>query len=387
MTAEPTVVAIVATGDTISASKLQMPLRNGAHAPLLEMNGTGAGHSPERTDRPADPRSAPNDPLAGMTPWQIFQRCVWVSDEDANTKISLLCVSRFMDKDLRASSMSYAQIARDCGFSEPTAKRCAKAVANTWLRIGIGKGRYVPGKGHENLYDGIIPQRWADEVRRRMLGGIAVKPDEAIQRAADKVMAGRSGVSDRYPEGGGVSHGHPETPISGYQPDTGVSQRSERGITQIHLLQKNPPEEEKREGGADAPVDGAGLPLEEFGREGAPPTKGRRKANHGTQAAREAFDLYVAVAERCSLSKPRATPKLLEKIAARLREFDGLDGWKEVLAKVEATRGLQGENDRGWRVDIHWLTDNSENFNKVLSGKYDNWSRSQRGPSSGGGVF
>ncbi len=107
----------------------------------------------------------------------------------------LLCLARYMDKDLRASSMSYAKIARDCGFSEPTAKRCAKAAANTWLRIGPHKGRYVPGKGYENLYDGIIPQRWADELRRRTLGGIAVKPDEVILKAADDAAAGKSGVS------------------------------------------------------------------------------------------------------------------------------------------------------------------------------------------------
>jgi len=55
-------------------------------------------------------RAAPaNDPLAGMTPWQIYQRCIWISDEDAYTKIMLLCVSRFMNRNLRASSMSYAR--------------------------------------------------------------------------------------------------------------------------------------------------------------------------------------------------------------------------------------------------------------------------------------
>src|SRR5262245_9505769 len=82
------------------------------------------GYAPRKNAaQPAAPTT--NDPLAGMTPWQIYQRCIWISDEDTNTKISLLCLSRFMDKDLRASSMSYAQWARDCGFSERTAKRCA----------------------------------------------------------------------------------------------------------------------------------------------------------------------------------------------------------------------------------------------------------------------
>jgi hypothetical protein len=118
-------------------------------SPPRSLNGVGhehrsdQGHAHPRLQNGAVVQSQPlgarrpvNDPLAGMSPWQIFQRCIWISDEDANTKISLLCISRYMDKDLRASSMSYAQIARDCGFSEATAKRCAKAVANTWLKIG-----------------------------------------------------------------------------------------------------------------------------------------------------------------------------------------------------------------------------------------------------------
>src|SRR5262245_41825297 len=27
-----------------------------------------------------------DDPLAKMTPWQIYQRCIWISDEDTNVK-------------------------------------------------------------------------------------------------------------------------------------------------------------------------------------------------------------------------------------------------------------------------------------------------------------
>ncbi len=218
-------VNLLSSATVIHPAQFQRP--NGSQ-PHQSLNGSASPAAIDAVLR--------NDPLAGMTPWQIYQRCIWISDEETNTKISLLCLSRFMDKDLRAASMSYAQWARDCGFSEPTAKRCAKAAADAWLKIGVGKGRYVPGKGHENRYDGTIPQKWADELRRRMLAGVAVRPDETILRAADEAMAGRTGVSDRYPEQGGVSEGHPETPISGYQADTGVSEKSERGITQTHVL-------------------------------------------------------------------------------------------------------------------------------------------------------
>jgi hypothetical protein len=147
-----------------------------------------------------------DDQIAKLTPWQLFIDCVWMSEEDTNTKIMLLCIARFMDKQLRGSSMSYSQIARDCGFSEPTAKRCSKKVRARWLRVGVGKGRYVPGKGNENLYHGVIPPDLLDELRRR-----------------------KSGVSERYPETADeVSVGHPEHvfEVSDGYPE------EERGITQ-----------------------------------------------------------------------------------------------------------------------------------------------------------
>jgi hypothetical protein len=310
-------------------------------------------------------RAAPaNDPLAGMTPWQIYQRCIWISDEDAYTKIMLLCVSRFMNRNLRASSMSYAQIARDCGFSERTAKRCAPVVADTWLRIGVGKGRYVPGKGHENRYDGIIPQKWADELRRRMLGGIAVEPDEAILKAVDDLMASEAGVSGRHLEGSGVTHRHPEEPISGCQAGTGVSDSPDRGVRLAHVHQTPP--EKKKEEGADARAD-------LFAPDGVDPTaaedtaKARRKEAK-RQEAKAAFDLYVETAQRCGLAVPVKPEPWMSEIAARLREA-GIDGWKQMLAAVEASPFLCGENDRGFRADLDWLS-KPKNFHKVLSGKY-----------------
>ena len=166
-----------------------------------------------------------NDPLARLTPWQIFHDCLWISDEDTNTKIMLLCISRFMDKDLRGSSMSYAQIAKACSFSDSTAIRSAKAARDRWLRIEIGRGRYVPGKGNENLYHGIVPQRWVEELRRQRRRGQNVTIDEGIVKAADDIVAGITRTSQRRPEqNSGVSDSHPETP-------SGVSHRH-RGVPQ-----------------------------------------------------------------------------------------------------------------------------------------------------------
>src|SRR5262249_9317381 len=101
--------------------------------------------------------------------------------------------------------------------------------ADRWVKVKVGKGRYISGKGRENLYEGVVPQRWADELRRRMLGGIEIKPDEGI-REVDDAMGGEYGGSDGYPATGtGVSHRHLEgdrditqTP-PGYHTDTRTS--------------------------------------------------------------------------------------------------------------------------------------------------------------------
>jgi len=143
----------------------------------------------------------PNDPLAGQTKKQVFVDCIWISDEDTNTKIMLLCIARFMDDELRGASMSYSQVAHDCGFSEPTAKRSGKKVRARWLTVERHGGRYHPGKGSENLYHGVIPPDLREELCRRVL------EDEEF------------GVSQGHPESG-VSDRHPEKPVSGYHTDT-----------------------------------------------------------------------------------------------------------------------------------------------------------------------
>jgi hypothetical protein len=58
-----------------------------------------------------------NDPLAGKTAKQIFEDCVWLSDESTGVKLFLLCIHRFFDADCRSSSMSYKQTARDCDLT------------------------------------------------------------------------------------------------------------------------------------------------------------------------------------------------------------------------------------------------------------------------------
>ena len=81
------------------------------------------------------------DLLAGWTRREIFTACVWLADLSTSEKIFLLCVGRFFDDNACSSSMSYSQVARECGLHESTAKKIAKAVVDVWVKIEIGKGQ------------------------------------------------------------------------------------------------------------------------------------------------------------------------------------------------------------------------------------------------------
>lgn len=59
------------------------------------------------------------------------------------------------------------------------------------------------------------------------------------------------------------------------------------------------------------------------------------------------------------------TAKRRQQIAARLRERP-LEEWQRILALLAASKFHTGENDRGWRADIDWLTRNAENGLKLL---------------------
>jgi hypothetical protein len=133
-----------------------------------------------------------NDPIAALTPKQLFVECIWESPESTVTKAMLLCIARFLDDDAKSSSMSFAQVARNCTFHEGTAKKIAVRVRGRWLEIEPGKGYYVPGKGAQNLYHGICPVEVVEALRERL-----------------------SEVAQEYPEANGEDRGRPGLPRNG----------------------------------------------------------------------------------------------------------------------------------------------------------------------------
>ena len=87
-----------------------------------------------------------------------------------------------------------------------------------------------------------------------------------------------------------------------------------------------------------------------------------------------AFHAYNQLAERCGLpmaqtfSKPR-----IAALSERLKECGGLDGWRNALAKVEASDFLCGRKT-DWRCDLDFLLQ-KKSFTRLMEGFYDNVSK------------
>jgi hypothetical protein len=86
----------------------------------------------------------------------LWIECVLASNESTHTKLFLLVIGRYFSREGRSSSMSYAQIERECSMSHKEAMRCAKRAKGRWLRVGVHKGARHAG-GNCNLYCPIIP--------------------------------------------------------------------------------------------------------------------------------------------------------------------------------------------------------------------------------------
>lgn len=79
--------------------------------------------------------------------------------------------------------------------------------------------------------------------------------------------------------------------------------------------------------------------------------------------------------DRCP-SLPRVlklTDKRKMKIRVRFEEMKfSYETLQEVFDKCEASFFMRGDNNRGWKADFDWIFTNSQNWVKVLEGKYDN---------------
>lgn len=92
-------------------------------------------------------------------------------------------------------------------------------------------------------------------------------------------------------------------------------------------------------------------------------------------AADEAFSLYVAAAELHGWVVPRKLdPDRRKALQAILREWGGVDGWRDALAKAEASDFIMGRTKRSdehanWRCDLDFLL-KSKRFRRLVEGGY-----------------
>ena len=97
----------------------------------------------------------------------------------------------------------------------------------------------------------------------------------------------------------------------------------------------------------------------------APTSEGKVSA----EDVRTAFAEWNDLAKRIGLPTARDfTDDRRKKIATRLRAV-GLDGWRSVLATIEASDFCRGGGDRGWRISLEDLFQ-TKTWNKLRDGGY-----------------
>lgn len=102
-----------------------------------------------------------------------------------------------------------------------------------------------------------------------------------------------------------------------------------------------------------------------------PKGKGREVKGSLSKAKSKAFQEYWNSKKR--LPKIKAFSKSRQdKLKARLNEDFFEQNWKMVIDKLDASDFCCGLNDRQWKVDCTWILSNSDNYVKVMEGKYDN---------------
>lgn len=92
-----------------------------------------------------------------------------------------------------------------------------------------------------------------------------------------------------------------------------------------------------------------------------------------------AFQDFCSMADDIGLPKPsRLTPERRKRLAARLKEAGGLDGWQIAMAKIRGSPFLNGSKSE-FRANFDFLLQKSS-FCKIMEGNYDAHKPTGTGP-------
>ncbi len=107
--------------------------------------------------------------------------------------------------------------------------------------------------------------------------------------------------------------------------------------------------------------------------------EGEREGESVSSPTGDAFSAFQEFAAKHGLAVPRKlSDARRKKLAARIDDAGGLDGFRQALDRIPLAPGLLGKNARGWKASITWLLQ-QESFLKLIEGGYDGWG-SDRAP-------
>lgn len=102
----------------------------------------------------------------------------------------------------------------------------------------------------------------------------------------------------------------------------------------------------------------------------APPPEAPKQIE-AIEAARIVARSWNELAGRCGLAKiEKLTTTRGSQIIQRIRDAGSLDRFLEVMAKIEKSSFLLGENDRGWKADFDFLMQ-AKSFVRLMEGGYE----------------
>jgi hypothetical protein len=95
------------------------------------------------------------------------------------------------------------------------------------------------------------------------------------------------------------------------------------------------------------------------------------KETEERQKVHTAFEKFNELAKRIGLPVAQKITKARKaKMALRLKDVGGLEGWDTVLQKIEKSDFLRGENKSGWVADVDFVLQESS-IVKIMEGKYE----------------